>query len=65
MMYYALTSLSTVGYGEYYPCSVLERMIGSLIMMGGATFFSVLMNNFIEVVLSIRGSNYDNNDDRL
>jgi hypothetical protein len=47
MMYFTLTALATVGYGEYHPSSVCERMAFSLIMLAGATFYSVLLNNFI------------------
>jgi hypothetical protein len=30
-MYYALTTLATVGYGDYYPCSIAEKIAGSVI----------------------------------
>lgn len=30
-MYYALTTLSTVGYGDYWPSSIAEKMLGSVI----------------------------------
>jgi len=30
-MYYALTTLSTVGYGDYRPQSVVEKIVGSII----------------------------------
>lgn len=30
-MYYALTTLATVGYGDYYPCSIAEKIVGSVI----------------------------------
>lgn len=30
-MYYALTTLSTVGYGDFYPCSIAEKIVGSVI----------------------------------
>jgi hypothetical protein len=30
-MYYALTTLSTVGYGDFYPCSISEKIVGSVI----------------------------------
>ncbi|MFM7858341.1 MAG: ion channel [Flammeovirgaceae bacterium] len=48
MMYFTLTSLATVGYGDYHPSSVSERMIFSLIMLVGATFNTdrVLILNF-------------------
>ena len=62
-MYYALTTLSTVGYGDYYPVSVAEKIFGSIIQIFGVTFFSILMNGFIEVVQSIKGNNFSNNED--
>lgn len=30
-MYYALTTLSTVGYGDFYPMSIAEKILGSII----------------------------------
>jgi hypothetical protein len=54
MLYYALTTLSTVGYGDYYPISDVEMIITSLVMLGGVAFFSYIMGNFIEII-----SNYD------
>lgn len=64
-MYYALTTLSTVGYGDYYPSSIAEKILGSILQIFGVTFFSILMNGFIDVVLSIKGSNFSNNEDTL
>ena len=54
IMYYALTTLSTVGYGDYSPCSIAEKIVGAVIQIFGVTFFSVLMNNFIDVVQGMR-----------
>jgi len=64
-MYYALTTLSTVGYGDFYPVSVAEKIVGSIIQIFGVTFFSILMNGFIEVVVSIKGDNNSNYEDSL
>jgi potassium voltage-gated channel Eag-related subfamily H protein 8 len=48
--YFALTMLSTVGYGDYYPISNLEMISAVVIMMGGVAFFSFIMGNFIEII---------------
>lgn len=48
--YYALTTLSTVGYGDYYPISNIERILAVIIMLGGVAFFSYIMGNFIEII---------------
>lgn len=55
--YFILTTLSTVGYGDFYPVSILEKIVGSLIMFCGVTFFSVLMNEFISIILDLKGDN--------
>ena len=52
--YYALTTLSTVGYGDFFPISNFERITAVIIMLGGVAFFSYIMGNFIEII-----SNYD------
>jgi len=52
--YYALTTLSTVGYGDFYPVSNNERILAVLIMLGGVAFFSYIMGNFVEII-----SNYE------
>jgi len=52
--YYALTTLSTVGYGDYYPISNLERIVAIVIMLCGVAFFSYIMGNFIDII-----SNYE------
>jgi hypothetical protein len=52
--YFALTMLSTVGYGDFYPISNLEMILAVVIMLGGVAFFSFIMGNFIDII-----SNYD------
>ena len=52
--YWALTTLSTVGYGDYYPISNTERIFAIVVMLGGVAFFSYIMGNFIEIL-----TNYD------
>mmetsp|Transcript_921 Transcript_921/g.1268 ORF Transcript_921/g.1268 Transcript_921/m.1268 type:complete len:168 (-) Transcript_921:1321-1824(-) len=54
-MYYSLTTLSTVGYGDYSPQSIMEKIFGSIIQIFGVTFFSILMNKFQDIVVSIKG----------
>ena len=48
--YYALTTLSTVGYGDFYPVSDRERVLAVVIMLGGVAFFSYIMGHFIEII---------------
>lgn len=52
--YFALTTLATVGYGDFYAVSKSEMIIAVMILMGGVAFFSYVMSNFFEII-----SNYD------
>lgn len=64
-MYFSLTTLSTVGYGDYYPNSIFEKIFGSIIQIFGVTFFSILMNKFQVIVVSIRGQQEGYNEQKL
>ena len=43
MMYYSLTILSTVGYGDYFPISPEEMILTVFIMLMGVAVFSWIM----------------------
>lgn len=45
MFYFAFTSLSTVGLGDYHPRSDLERAIGAFALLFGVTVTSYVMEN--------------------
>jgi len=48
--YFALTTLSTVGYGDYYPISINEILVGIGYMLIGIVCFSQIMGSFIEII---------------
>ena len=50
MAYYSFTTLSTVGFGDYYPISNGERLIMSGIMLLGIMCFSYIMGLFNEIL---------------
>ena len=52
--YFALTTLSTVGYGDLVPQTNFEKIAGIIIMILGIAFFSYIMGNFNDVLI-----NYD------
>lgn len=52
--YFALTTLSTIGYGDYSPVNPIEMEISWVIMLAGVAFFSYIMGNFINII-----QNYD------
>ena len=53
MTYYAFTTLSTVGFGDYHPRSDAERAVCAFILLVGVAIFSYIMGNFIEILISI------------
>ena len=54
LTYYAFTSLSTVGFGDYAPISNIERIFCSFILLFGVAIFSYIMGNFIEILTSFQ-----------
>ena len=48
--HFALTTLSTVGYGDFYPVNNFERIFAVFVMLGGVAFFSYIMGNFVEII---------------
>mmetsp|Transcript_7942 Transcript_7942/g.7435 ORF Transcript_7942/g.7435 Transcript_7942/m.7435 type:complete len:160 (+) Transcript_7942:430-909(+) len=63
--YFILTTLAVIGYGDLYPISNLEKIIGMIIMFGGVAFFSYIMGSFISIIArfeSISGRHNDSPD---
>lgn len=52
MMYFAFTTLSTVGFGDYAPRSNVERLFFTGVLLGGVAIFSYIMGVFIEILKS-------------
>ena len=48
--YFALTTLSTVGYGDLYPKAKTEMIVAVIVMLLGVAFFSYIMGAFIEIL---------------
>lgn len=49
-IYFAFTSLTTVGFGDYHPRGNLERVCGAFILLSGVAIFSYIMGNFIQIL---------------
>ena len=62
MIYFAFTSLSTVGFGDYYPVGDFERLYTSMILLAGVATFSYIMDNFMQIVNSIEAFNQELED---
>ena len=48
--YFAFTSLSTVGFGDYHPRSDYERLLCAFILLFGVAIFSLIMGTFTEIL---------------
>ena len=48
--YFALTTLSTVGFGDFYPVSDGERIMGSLVILIGVALFSIIISEFLDMI---------------
>ena len=49
-MYFMVTTMSTVGFGDLHPKSDAERVVCIIIFLGGTTFFSLIMGDFLEII---------------
>jgi len=52
MAYFSFTTLSTVGFGDYYAISSGERLVMCVIMLLGIMCFSYIMGLFTEIMLT-------------
>ena len=48
--YWAITTLSTIGFGDYSPTSYNERLWSLPILMFGVIIFSLIMGQFLEII---------------
>jgi len=62
MMYFAFTSLSTVGFGDLRPYSDMERIFCAFILLIGVAIFSIVMGNFSDILQQIKDMNADLDD---
>lgn len=49
-MYYATTTLLSVGYGDYYPISTEEKLIASFVLLVGVTIYSAQFAKFMACI---------------
>ena len=54
MWYFALTTLSTIGFGDFSPVSVQERVIWSFVLMIGVAVFSLVMGQFMDILMNYK-----------
>ena len=53
LTYFAFTSLSTVGLGDFHPLSNCERLIGAFMLLFGVTITSLIIENLMSMILKM------------
>ena len=56
-LYFILTTLSTVGYGDMYPICNYEKILMTPIMVFGVAYFSYIMGVFSEIIQQFKKNN--------
>jgi hypothetical protein len=46
--------LATIGYGDFCPKSIFEKLMIAFVMMFGISIFSYIMGNFIEILMGYK-----------
>ena len=49
-VYFAFTSLSTVGFGDFVPKSNFERLMAVNLLIFGVSIFSYIMGEFVSMI---------------
>lgn len=56
-MYFAFTTLSTAGLGDYYPVSDMERLVGAFLLLIGVAIFSYIMGELLTMLVKFKNLN--------
>ena len=56
-----MTTLSTVGFGDFHPRSDIERIFGSFFLLFGVMLFSYFMGNLNHMILQFNMIDEDDN----
>ena len=59
LTYFAFTTLSTVGFGDFHPRSDLERFFCAFILLFGVACFSIIMGTYTEFLTEFQNFNKD------
>jgi len=64
VFYFAFTSLTTVGFGDYHPISTIERAFCGFMLFMGVLIFSYIMNEYNSLIDQYNASQqeYDEGD---
>ena len=65
MFYFGITTMTTVGFGDFNPKSNLERAFTALWMLFGVACFSSIFGNFQDIMIEMTLLDDYNQDDEL
>lgn len=54
VIYFSFTSLSTVGFGDYYPQTDSERLLCAMVLLFGNMIFSLVMEQFLGILNEVK-----------
>ena len=60
-MYFSMTTLTTVGFGDYYPISNTERLVGSFMMLFGVLTSDFIMGEILNFINKIKHDYMESN----
>ena len=63
--YFAFTTLATIGFGDYYPVSNTERVVFTVVFIGGVSMFSFIMGELQKMLKRIQSLEQDFNEEEL
>ena len=62
MTYFAFTSLSTVGFGDYHPVTNFERILCAIIILFGNAIFGYIIGKFNDMIQEMKAFNSEMED---
>ena len=64
-MYFVFTTMTTVGFGDYFPVSDTERLAWTAVLLSGVICFSYFMGILLEMIIKIKNfdDEFENEDD--
>lgn len=54
LCYFAVTTLSTIGYGDFSPKSVPEKFVGAFVLLLGVCVFSIVLSRLMDILGEFR-----------
>lgn len=50
LLYFSMTTVAKIGYGDFYPLSDVEKILTMIILLVSMVFFSYVLEQFINIL---------------